>query len=371
MLNNRLFTYVARLVCLGGSLLITPLAGGAALNNSPIPEVQASDGTLYKTSISTLQTVSIYITLGIASEDVGKIGALYVVTISDNRWFMLDHNGNWLNWAYPDMQQLVPAVLERNLSAQEKLTIANGLQGFKGVGDVYVGYKVQGADYQYSMDAISFTSYTQRTNNTGTKACANEDQVGLTCPVADYPGQDAEYAVNQNKYTKIDAKGELITDPTALWSCVKDNTSGLWWEVKKDSTQSDLQNQDNVYSWYNPDNSNNGGSYGVINGGSCSGSPRCDTLSYVEAINAMGLCGKKDWRLPNLQELLSLVDNSRFAPSIDQNYFPNTPLYDYWSSTPRAIGSGDAWSVYFYYGSVNYGSDKKNRYRVRVVRDGR
>ena len=141
--------------------------------------------------------------------------------------------------------------------------------------------------------------------------------------------------------------------------------TGLTWEVK--TVDHGLRDKDNTYSWYQPDNSNNGGSAGTQNGGSCTGSA-CDTYHYVQAVNAQGLCGTQDWRMPDVNELLSIVDNSLSYPSIDTAYFPNTNTSFVWSSSPNANNSGSAWNVDFYNGDV-YGN-KTNYYHVRLVRGG-
>lgn len=144
--------------------------------------------------------------------------------------------------------------------------------------------------------------------------------------------------------------------------------TGLTWEVK--TVDHGLRDKDNTYSWYQPDNSNNGGSAGTQNGGSCTGSA-CDTYHYVQAVNAQGLCGTQDWRMPDVNELLSIVDNSLSYPnpSIDTAYFPNTNTSFVWSSSPNAYYSSSAWYVLFSYGHVNLGS-KANYNHVRLVRGG-
>ena len=77
-----------------------------------------------------------------------------------------------------------------------------------------------------------------------------------------------------------------------------------------------------------------------------------------------------DWRLPDRNELQSLVDYSRYQPSINTTYFPDTKSY-YWSSTTYASNAGYAWFVHFYYGDgeVNY-SYKSDYTYVRAVRSG-
>jgi hypothetical protein len=144
--------------------------------------------------------------------------------------------------------------------------------------------------------------------------------------------------------------------------CIRDNVTGLTWEVK---ATSGLQAQSNTFSWYNPINSVNGGDPGKENGGKCQGSS-CDTRSYVLAINDMGLCGISDWRLPTREELLSIVDNSRFKPAVDPRVLPNTSPDYYWSSSPYADQNNSAWQVYFLYGE-SYPGEKSLGRHVRLV----
>lgn len=55
---------------------------------------------------------------------------------------------------------------------------------------------------------------------------------------------------------------------------------------------------------------------------------------------AIGYCaslelgGHRDWRLPDMAELLSIVDITRFDPAIDGVAFPNTPSRSFLSSSP-------------------------------------
>ncbi len=55
------------------------------------------------------------------------------------------------------------------------------------------------------------------------------------------------------------------------------------------------------------------------------------------------------WRLPTVKELASILDFSQpsNAATIDPNAFPGTLANGYWSSTPYAPLSGDAWYVLF------------------------
>jgi hypothetical protein len=99
-------------------------------------------------------------------------------------------------------------------------------------------------------------------NDTGIVTCGDASNNELPCPVADYPGQDAEYGrdVTHNdpsdghagfSFTKLDANGSDLPASATDWSCVRDNVTGLIWEVKTDD--GGLRDQDWKYTWYNPD----------------------------------------------------------------------------------------------------------------------
>lgn len=80
--------------------------------------------------------------------------------------------------------------------------------------------------------------------------------------------------------------------------------------------------------------------------------------------------GYTDWRLPRLQELQTIIDRRRSAPSISPYAFPNTPLSNeanYWTATTRQGSGTYAWYVSFYAGSVN-SYYQMTPYRVRCVR---
>lgn len=79
--------------------------------------------------------------------------------------------------------------------------------------------------------------------------------------------------------------------------------------------------------------------------------------------------GHSDWRLPNRNELQSLVETCRTGPAINTPIFPNTPIAYFWSSSPSASHSDYAWHVNFNHGYVNY-HYRPNSSHVRLVRAG-
>ncbi|EPO2947315.1 DUF1566 domain-containing protein [Vibrio cholerae] len=105
-------------------------------------------------------------------------------------------------------------------------------------------------------------------------------------------------------------------------------------------------------------------------GSDCTGT--ATTFSWQQALAAgaqHSLAGFSDWRLPNKNELASIVEYRCWSPAINNQQFPNTPSAWYWSSSPDAYDSYDAWRVGFNNGLV-YDGYKFNGRHVRLVRAG-
>jgi alpha-tubulin suppressor-like RCC1 family protein len=207
-----------------------------------------------------------------------------------------------------------------------------------------------------------FYQFTGRIPDTGqTKCYDNENEI--PCPESgeDFYGQDGNYNINPQSFTKLDALGNDLPDSATEWVMVRDNISGLIWEVKTDDGS--IHDKDNKYTWYDSNPETNGGDAGTDGDGT-------DTEDFIKSLNDSNFGGFSDWRLPNLMEITSIVNFGKNFPPINTSFFPKTLSAIYWSSTSSSVLKTDAWGVdFYYYGYFTY-NDKSSSYYVRAVRGG-
>jgi len=93
-------------------------------------------------------------------------------------------------------------------------------------------------------------------------------------------------------------------------------------------------------------------------------------LDYIKTLNSSNYQGYNDWRLPNRNEMASLIDRSRSSPALPTGHpFANVQTGYYWSSSTYIDWTDNAWKVNMLNGDVTYGG-KTLSYSVWPVRGG-
>ncbi len=151
---------------------------------------------------------------------------------------------------------------------------------------------------------------------------AAEKALQSTRTAASQVASEVAAANAARRYTKLDSAGNALPASAPSWECVKENATGKVWESK---TSTGLRNSAwryrhfHNYAGYASTRDSNGRTL-------CEGLGNCDAYSYVNRVNNTGLCGRSQWRLPTMEELLNLVqvnDNGQ-RPNIDLKVFPDT-----------------------------------------------
>ncbi|ETR71354.1 MAG: hypothetical protein OMM_02547 [Candidatus Magnetoglobus multicellularis str. Araruama] len=184
--------------------------------------------------------------------------------------------------------------------------------------------------------------------DTGQTQCYdNEKEIPCPNPGENFYGQDASYNINSQSFTKLDAQGNELPDSANEWTIVRDNITGLIWEVKTDDGS--IHDKDNTYEWHD-----------------------IETV-FIKTLNDQQFAGVSDWRMPTIKELDSIADYGKYNPAIDSRFFPSTKFEDeslYWSSTSWAgYIAVNAWAYSFRYGGLDIENKDLSHY-VRAVRGG-
>lgn len=193
-------------------------------------------------------------------------------------------------------------------------------------------------------------------HDTGVTLCFDEMQQ-IDCNDSDFPIQDADAgrdAVSEFldksgsgpesfDYTKFDSNGDEISNDALVFSCVRDNFTGLIWEVKQPTSIPEFSDFRAVENYYSMDES-------LESSAVCSDtSDGCTVEQYVEAVNDSAFCGGANWRLPTYLEMMSIMDygdldQDSLLPAEFFPYSPNNVALGhkfYWVSDSSAEGGAD------------------------------
>ncbi|HEY2774293.1 MAG TPA: DUF1566 domain-containing protein [Candidatus Binatia bacterium] len=136
---------------------------------------------------------------------------------------------------------------------------------------------------------------------------------------------------------------------------ITDNATGLTWE--KLSDDGSIHDKDNTYTWNN-------------------------ALGKVASLNAGNFAGHNDWRLPNLDELQTLMMVGTSQPAIASQFRTAcsagcsvttcscTTSDWYWSSTTYVDTTSEAWFIDFTNGYTDTDTKTDNLNFARAVRGG-
>lgn len=174
------------------------------------------------------------------------------------------------------------------------------------------------------------------------------------------PSKSAE---EDSRFIGLDSTGARVppgTDATA-WACVQDQRTGLTWEAR--TADGGVHDFRHTYTWRNTSSAGS-----VAQCSDADSNTKCDSDRYIVAMNRAGWCGIADWRLPNREELRSLVEYDRRYPSptIDLAHFPHTAAQFYWAAEPDADDAAAAWGIGFVHG-FDYTYPRNSAAHLRLV----
>jgi len=152
------------------------------------------------------------------------------------------------------------------------------------------------------------------------------------------PVAQGQASPDSEPYTKLGSDGRELAIDAGQWAMVRDNATGLVWEVK--TTDGSVHDKDNVYDW--------DGAHDL----------------FIAELNNTKFGGFSDWRLPTTDELRTLTLKGA-EPYINQDFFPNTVATSYMSW--RKCGSGEIFDERVKFGKIR--NTKQDR-KVRAVRGG-
>ena len=172
-------------------------------------------------------------------------------------------------------------------------------------------------------------------------------------------------ATNISDYVKIDKSGAELANSATEWSCVYDKDSGLIWEVKTNIVGK-LNYHHDYYTWYDSNPKTNGGDSGRKDNWFKPSQTLQNSEDFLQATNSSALCGYLGWRLPELEELKTIVDSSKKRPSIDTSFFPHSPVNEA-VFTATEVLKNQVWGIEFGKNGREGANAKSNVAHIRAV----
>lgn len=146
-------------------------------------------------------------------------------------------------------------------------------------------------------------------------------------------------------FVRLDQQGrELPVKDSESASVIYDRNTGLYWEVKSEDEHSENYGK-HTYRFTEASN------------------------DYMNRLNQASYGGFHDWRLPNVDELRSIMDYDRTDLAIDPSYFGYCQVGDYWTKNSFVPHDAMAWVIYSGFGSAIVKS-KVTKHYVMAVRGG-
>jgi len=102
---------------------------------------------------------------------------------------------------------------------------------------------------------------------------------------------------------------------------------------------------------------------------SCIGSPaKFYWNEALETAEQFEYANYTDWRLPNIKELVTIIEDRCTSPVVNLDIFPDTGSWVYWSSTVKSNTANSVFHLYLSSGDMWYDPAYYVPYSMRLVR---
>ncbi len=93
-----------------------------------------------------------------------------------------------------------------------------------------------------------------------------------------------------------------------------------------------------------------------------------DSFPVIDDLNKKKTAGRSDWRLPKVEELVSIAETQCFKPAINLDVFPYSPETAFWTDSSVDGVQPRVWVVHYLNGN-KYIANKKQDWRIRLIAD--